>query len=467
MDPYKLQRQNTAIRKTLAKLVAAEVKDPRVGFVTINGVELSRDQTVARVLFSVMGDEQERSDSLTGLKKARGFLQRRLSDSLRLRNTPDLRFVYDESVDRSMNVDGILAELSDSGEFEDEASRNRKRTLASLEPPLDLMNALGASRCVWIVPHWNPDPDCMGSALALGEALADAGKDVTVFTHPDPPHGFATLPGHADAVTVEQAPELLAQAPPDTLIMCDCHHRDRAGDALTPYIEDIPNAWCIDHHLISDGPAPLPGWIEPVASSASLLIMRVIESLADGEAAGAETSSLTLDMATNIYAGIYADTGGFRFPNTLPMTFDAARTLSTLGVDTALVAERILHQRSQQATELLKRVMATFEFHAEGRILTLWADNAMMAATGTNMSDTEGIVGLATGTAGVRYVVFLKERDDGLWRVSLRAREGGDVQRVAASYGGGGHVLASGCTIEGDPAAILDDLVSALSTQLA
>ncbi len=462
MDPYKLQRQNAALRKVLAELVSAEVKDPRVGFVTINGVELSRDQTSARVLFSVMGEAQERRDSLAGLKKARGFLQSRLSDILRLRNTPDLRFEYDDSVDRSLAVEDILADLEDAGEFEDEATRNRRRDLESLMPPRDLMAALDEAERVWVAPHWNPDPDAMGSALALGAALAAGGRDVTVLAHPDAPKGFASLPGYADALPAPEAAARLAESPPDTLLVVDCHHLDRVGDALAPVLADIPRAWCIDHHLISDGPAPLPGWIEAVASSASLLVLRVIETLAADD----PRVEVTPDIATNIYAGLYADTGGFRFPNTLPMTFAAAGAMAARGVDVAAVAEQMLHLRTRPATELLRRVMASFEFHADGRILSLYADRTMMAETGTSMSDTEGFVGLATGTEGVRFVIFLKEREDGLWRVSLRARAGGDVQRVAASHGGGGHVLASGCTLDGAPADLIADLVADLSAQL-
>ncbi|MBC8424417.1 30S ribosome-binding factor RbfA [bacterium] len=466
MDPYKLERQGSAIRKVLADLIATEVKDPRVGFVSVGRVALNRDQTVAEVLVSVIGDDGERRSSLAGLKKARGFLQGRLSDILRLRHTPDLRFVYDDSLDWGLSVEGILEDLSEQGEFEDEATRNRKRDLASLEPPPDLMRAIGAGRRFWLVPHWNPDPDSMGSALALAEALRAAGKEVSVFTYPDPPHGFASLPGYDEAVPAEQAPALLSEAPPDVLIMCDCHHVTRAGDDLGALLTAVDEVWCIDHHMVSDGPAPLPGWIEPLASSASLLILRVVEALAAGQVPGADPFAMTPDMATNIYAGVYADTGGFRFPNVLPMTFEAARQLAAAGVDTAEVAERMLHQRSQNATELLKHVMATFAFHDGGRILSLRADGDMMSATGTSMSDTEGLIGLASGTAGVRFVVFLKEREDGRWRISLRAREGGDVQRVAARYGGGGHVLAAGCTIDGDHREIIEELVAALSEQL-
>ncbi|MBK7701643.1 MAG: 30S ribosome-binding factor RbfA [bacterium] len=259
MDPYKLQRQNAAIRKVLGELLAVEVKDPRVGFVTISGVELNRDQTVAEVFVSVLGDERERKDSLAGLKKARGFLQGRLSDVLRLRATPDLRFIYDESLDQGLGVETILDELSARGEFVDEAERRRRRTLDSLEPPLDLLAALAGAGRIWVVPHVNPDPDAMGSALALAEALRAAGKEAEALHYAEPPAGCESLPGYADALDPEAVAAAFADDEgPDLVVAVDFHHLERTGD-LEPLLARVGAAWCIDHHLDGNGPAPLPG----------------------------------------------------------------------------------------------------------------------------------------------------------------------------------------------------------------
>ncbi len=98
MDPYRRSRLNQAIRVALSELLQVAVKDPRVGFVTINKVELNRDQSVARVAFSVMGEEDDRGTSLAGLKKARGFLQSRLAQGLKLRKVPKLLVEYDDTV---------------------------------------------------------------------------------------------------------------------------------------------------------------------------------------------------------------------------------------------------------------------------------------------------------------------------------------------------------------------------------
>jgi len=465
MDPYKLERQNSTIRKALSEIITVEMKDPRVAFVSVNEVRLNRDQSTAEVYVSVIGEKQEWVDAHRGLKQARGFLQGRISDLLRLRKTPDLRFVLDDSFERSIDVDARLEELANEGEFDDEITRARKRTLDSFIPPKDLLEALAAAERPWIVPHWNPDPDAMGSALALARALDAAGKDPRVLGYPDPPVGLSILPGMDDVLMSSDVAEAWRDETPDLVIMVDCHALDRAED-LAEILVRVPNLWCIDHHLIDEGRAPLPGWIDAVASSASLLIYRVIETLASGEVEGCPAFEIDTEMAGCIYAGLVADTGGFRHSNTIPVAFEAALELSGYGINTTELAEVTLHRKTRESLELMKLVMGTFTFHADGRILSLKADLAMLKASGAVMSDTEGFVNLATSVEGVQFVIFQKEREDGRWRISLRGTGDGDVRTIAANYGGGGHRLAAGCTMDGDAGEVLDDLLVGLAEQL-
>lgn len=463
MDPYKLQRQNSAIRKTLSDLIASEVKDPRVGFVTVNGVELNRDQTVARVFYSDLGGMD--ADSLSGLKKARGFLQRRLGEVMRLRSVPELRFEYDASLDRSIGVDGILRDLEARGELADEADRRRRRDLADFNPPEDLMAALEAGRSFWLVPHWNPDPDAMGSCLALAAALRLTGREAAVIGYPDPPLGFDALPGIDDVLPAADAAAVMAEDPPDTLLMIDCHRVDRAGDDLADVLARIENAWTVDHHLTSGRKLPLPGWVDTDASATAMLVLRIVERLLP--AAGGDSPGIPADIAANLYAGIVSDTGGFRFTNTLPATFAAAARLAASGIDTAAVAERTLYQRTPAGADLLRRVMGTFRYEAGGRLLLMHVNGEMLREAGARMVDTESFVSVATAVAGVEYVVFLKELDAGRWRVSLRCGPDGDVQAIAARLGGGGHRQAAGCTVEGAAEEVAGILRDAVLGQLA
>jgi phosphoesterase RecJ-like protein len=465
MDPYKTTKLNHALRKTLSQLLESAVKDPRIGFVTVGGVELNRDHSVARVYISVLGDEREREQSLAGLIKARGFLQGRLARALRLRQTPELRFVYDDSYERSEGVETVLRELAERGELATAADRRRDLALADLQPPDALLQALCAAQRIWVVPHWNPDPDAMGAALAVSEALACAGKESVVWGYADPPLALVDLPGFAEVVPAAEAEAVFAARPPDLVLLVDCHRTERCGD-LAETLDRADEIWCIDHHLVSGRRAPLPGWVDERVCSACSLVHQVVAELARGAGGRCEPFAPTLTMATNIYTGLVNDTGGFRFSNTLPMTFALAGELASRGVDTAEVARQTLHRHRPAGMALLEKVLGSFAYYADGRILTARVTQAMLAATSARLSDAEGFINLATAVEGVVYVAFLKELAPDEWRVSLRVRGEGDVQSIAARYGGGGHRQAAGCTIAGEGEAVMLRLVAELSAAL-
>ncbi|MDQ6836686.1 MAG: 30S ribosome-binding factor RbfA [Actinomycetota bacterium] len=103
-----MRRVDEAMRAVLSDAIASDLKDPRVGFVTVTGVKTSPDLRHARVYVSVLGDEATRSESLAGLRSAHGFLQRHLATELTLKHTPSLSFEYDESVDRGMRINELL-----------------------------------------------------------------------------------------------------------------------------------------------------------------------------------------------------------------------------------------------------------------------------------------------------------------------------------------------------------------------
>jgi phosphoesterase RecJ-like protein len=468
VDPYRTNKMTHAILEVLSELLQSQVKDPRVGFVTLGGVKLNRDHSVAEVFFTVMGEGANPEQSLEGLKKARGFLQGKLAKTLGLRTAPELRFTHDETLERSVALDSVLNELKDKGEFLTEEQKRRRLCLDDLQPPAHLLTALRLARVVWVVPHHNPDPDAMGSALALGEALTAMGREVRVLGYPDPALGLLDLPGADGLLVSDDAPAAFAAQPPDTVVLVDCHRIDRTGP-LEETLARCETRLSIDHHLVSGRRAPEPGWIEARSCSTCTLIHQVIVELAkgtqegDGDDEGDPPFELTLTMGTNLYAGLVNDTGGFRFDNTAPFSFELARRLSAMGVDTALVAKQTLHRYRRAGIELMQRVLATFTWHDRDRILSLYATRAMLAETGGSMTDTEGFVNIATAVEGVRYVIFLKEIGDDTWRASLRVRGEGDVQQVAARYGGGGHRAAAGCTIEGELDQVLADLVAQLA----
>jgi ribosome-binding factor A len=107
MSADRMRRVDEGVRQVLSDALA-EVKDPRVGFVTVTAVKTSQDLRHAKVYVSVLGDEGVRRRTLDGLRSAHGFLQRRVAEELRLKHTPTLEFAYDDSVDRGFRIDALL-----------------------------------------------------------------------------------------------------------------------------------------------------------------------------------------------------------------------------------------------------------------------------------------------------------------------------------------------------------------------
>ena len=107
---YRIQRINEIIKEIVSELILYKIKDPRVGIVTITAARISRDLSSAKVYFSVMGDEQARAESLEGLRSATNFMRRSIGQELDLRLSPELNFVYDDSLDRAERIDRKLRE---------------------------------------------------------------------------------------------------------------------------------------------------------------------------------------------------------------------------------------------------------------------------------------------------------------------------------------------------------------------
>jgi ribosome-binding factor A len=103
-----MRRVNEALREVLSTRIAEGLKDPRVGFVTVTAVETSPDLRHARVFVSVLGDEKARAETLAGLAAAHSMLQAQIATEMRMKRTPQLKFVYDETVERGMRINELL-----------------------------------------------------------------------------------------------------------------------------------------------------------------------------------------------------------------------------------------------------------------------------------------------------------------------------------------------------------------------
>ncbi len=110
-------RLDEQFREEISKLLVKGLKDPRIGFVTISRVEISNDLSFAKVFISVLGSDREKAASLIGLRNSAGFIRSYLGKALKIRKTPQLNFLLDESLDYASHIEEILAELKERGEL--------------------------------------------------------------------------------------------------------------------------------------------------------------------------------------------------------------------------------------------------------------------------------------------------------------------------------------------------------------
>ncbi|MET0811287.1 MAG: 30S ribosome-binding factor RbfA, partial [Thermoleophilaceae bacterium] len=108
VSPDRMRRVNEAVREVLSVRIAEGFSDPRIGFVTVTSVDTSTDLRHARVFVSVLGDDSERAETMAGLGSAHGLLQQSIARELRMKRTPTLQFVFDESIDRGMRISELL-----------------------------------------------------------------------------------------------------------------------------------------------------------------------------------------------------------------------------------------------------------------------------------------------------------------------------------------------------------------------
>lgn len=111
MSKNRQRRLSELLKEEISDIILKEVKDPRIGFVSITDVELSGDLRHAKIFFSVIGDQSEREDTLNGLKKATGFIRKLVGERITVYHTPELVFKYDDSIEHGIHISNLIKEV--------------------------------------------------------------------------------------------------------------------------------------------------------------------------------------------------------------------------------------------------------------------------------------------------------------------------------------------------------------------
>ncbi|HUW63546.1 MAG TPA: bifunctional oligoribonuclease/PAP phosphatase NrnA [Spirochaetia bacterium] len=288
----------------------------------------------------------------------------------------------------------------------------------------------------FVCGHVMPDGDALGSALALGWALEQLGKRVTVAS-PDPvPELYSFLPGVERLVT--NGAGLSGHT---AFVMVDCSVPARLGvyeEALKT--ESFGLVVNIDHHRPAGEPTAGLSYIDPGAAATGEIVFDLIELLG---------VPLTKDAATCLYTAIVTDTGSFEYESTSAGTHRRAARLIEAGVSVAAVNSCLYEEKPVASLLLLQRALGSLAFAAGGRVAFLSVTLADLAAVGARDEHTEGLINYARFVRGVEVAILFRETEPGRFKVGLRSKHRVDVQAVAALFGGGGHIRAAGCLLDG------------------
>ncbi len=306
----------------------------------------------------------------------------------------------------------------------------------------EVVEAIKGNGKFFLATHLNPDGDAIGSAVGFGLALRKMGKQVTVYDRDGVPEICRFLPG-ADMVVVEAKEEDISGA---VLILLDCNTLERAGLKGFTFERSI----VIDHHQ-TESPFGDVRWVEPREPATGSMVFRLLEALGQ---------EITPDIAANLYAAIVIDTGVFRYANTSADVLEMAAYLVRAGADPADITERLYNSWSPDRYRLLCLVQASLDLH--GPVAMSIITMGMFQETGTTSDDTETFVNYPLVMESVKVSVLLKEKEAGVWKVSLRSKGDIDVSKVAVQYSGGGHRNASGCSLEGSFEEVKQKLLGSL-----
>jgi bifunctional oligoribonuclease and PAP phosphatase NrnA len=279
-----------------------------------------------------------------------------------------------------------------------------------------------------VCSHARPDGDAVGSMLACGALLDQLGKQADLVSADPVPLIYRGLPC---ASTIRQGTRLEGHYDAVIMLECDAIQRSRLAGLEGRFLVNI------DHHATGRAFADV-NWIDTSACAVAEMVYRL------ATAAGAD---LTPQMAACLYAGVLTDTGSLCYEGTDAHAFELARELADHGADPAGIAREVYF--SNPLSKMLLLGAALTNLRREGRLAWLWVTRDDMARTRAAEEDCEGIVNYAIGIGGVEAAVLLRELPDRRVRLSLRSKGQLDVARIAASFGGGGHLHAGGCTLEG------------------
>ncbi|MCD7729078.1 MAG: bifunctional oligoribonuclease/PAP phosphatase NrnA [Clostridia bacterium] len=309
----------------------------------------------------------------------------------------------------------------------------------------EVAEQLKKSTTAAIFCHIRPDGDALGSGMALCLAMRAAGKTAYLVCEEKIPEKFNFLPALSQVATG------MPDADFDILISVDCADESRLGAFAAEYTRFKGVTVNIDHH-ISNTYYGMYNCVKECTATCELL-PRILD------AAGFK---ITKEIADLLMVGLVTDSGCFAHKDVTENTFLAAARLVKEGADVNTINYNMFDHQKKCRALLYARAMRSIRFALSDALAIICVTCEDFAQTGAEQSMTEGFVDFPMSIDGVEVAAALMEVRHGQFKISLRSKGKVNVNAVAATFGGGGHILASGCMIFGEYEEVVERLTYAV-----
>jgi phosphoesterase RecJ-like protein len=286
--------------------------------------------------------------------------------------------------------------------------------------------------------HLNPDGDGLGSELALASLLRSLNKEATIVNPSETPKNYRFMdpdgeiccyPGQAASRAINRG---------EVLILLDCGSLKRLGELGDHFKTRKVFRACIDHHLTVDDGFEL-AIVREEAAATAMLIFDLIVAL---------KGNVNQKEAWALYTAIMRETGSFRFANTDSEVHRVIAQLLEHGIDTQKVYEEVYERNSPARLRFLGHLLTELELDEGGRLVWITATRALLDRYQVTEADMDGFIDYPRSLDRAELVLFFIEKE-GQVRVSFRSKGSLDVNKLANSFGGGGHKNAAGATLAG------------------
>lgn len=294
---------------------------------------------------------------------------------------------------------------------------------------------------ILILTHTRPDGDTLGSASALCSALRRLGKKAALYANPDitPKYGKYVKDYIDDGVEYKCTVAV-----------------DIAEKHMFPIGYSGNVDLCIDHHP-SNSHYAAELLLNSKKASCGEIVFEVIKTLDCG---------VTEEEASLLYMAVSTDCGCFRYANVTHETFAAASELLKYGAQVQKLNFDLFRQVSRERMALEGTMMSELRYFLDGRVVASIVTQKLMKETGATENDCDDIAGIPGKAEGCVVSLVIKELATGKCKVSVRSHEVFDSCALCARFGGGGHKMASGCTLNASPEETLNMLIAAITEVL-